>query len=437
MNYSCPDINALPELNRSPSPNLSKFSNNNFSRSCPNINALLNIKDGSINRDNFNDIANSCPNISDMRNNYICGMPKKRASSSESTDILDDSYDSFDRQFDRDDDYFHKKSISPNNFETFSPLARCIFELDMLKNEVNEIKNECECLLYECTCQQRKKNFKDYKMVHYDTPIHKNPLKLLPTKTENDKTKRLNRKISFTNLPYTPRSDYSNPTYNRTNSEPNLLKNAAQFRTYNRSCSDVGKIINKNSTVHYNTQISSEEYLEHNKYYEQRFGSSSDALRPNSLSVTSIKSDENLDTFGTTYQNTPKQKLLKKSPKKHDISPTDILRNKMKQSLSMFDLNATKTEQKYDNYHTIHGGMKLPKEITDFTLKNYKNQSDDLHSSWVGQKSLVHNNENLLAVVKCCCGDPNCQKGRIQLVPITFQQLLDSNLSSDMVRCQK
>lgn len=440
MNYSCPDINALSDPSRSPSPSLNKFSSS-FSRSCPNINALLDVKDKNTHRADYNDLVTSCPNINDMKNNYVSHMPKKRASSSESTDIFDDSYDSFEKSFERYDEYYHKK-MSPKSFENFNPFAQCLYELDMLKNEVIEIKNECECLLYECTCQQRKKSFivskDDYKMVHYNTPVQKNPLKILPSKNaeNHDKTRRINRKISFSNVPYSPRStDLLHASYSRTASEPNLLKNISHFRAYNRSCSDVGKIMNRQ-----NVHAANEEYLEnYDKYYkaaQHKFSDSTEMLRPNLLNISNLKSSDSLDTLGHLNQSPPhKQKVIKKVPKKHDISPTDILRNKMKQSLSMFDLNASKSEDSYDYYHTIHGGMKFPKDLTDFTLKNYKNQSTTLNSSWAGQKSECQNNENLVALVKCCCGDPSCQNGRLQVVPITFQQLLDSNLSTHMVRC--
>lgn len=405
LNYSCPDINAIPsDITRSPSPNLSKF-NTNFSRSCPNINTLHD------NKIKQNDLTNSCPNIDKM--GY------KRTVSLDSNDD-----ESFEYRFDY-----------PKSYDSFgNPFEKCLHELDILKNEVNEIKNECECILYECKCQRQYQQ-PEFKMVHYNTPVTKNPFKILPTRHSDLNLKtgvRFNRKISFSNIPYTHRlHDLLTPSYTRTASEPNLLKN---FRPFNRSCSDVGQTRNdseENIRLRYeNTGLRNENsglrYENQGLRYDAGFHyESTDSLnRPSSLNV--IKSNESLDTF-------PKQKVIKKSPRKHDISPTDILRNKMKQSLSMFDLNSHKPDDTYDYYHTIHGGMKFPKDLTEFSLKNYKQKSEVEVLNLSGQ-NLFENNEHLVALVKCCCGLTNCQNGRLQVVPITFQQLLESNRSHDTVR---
>lgn len=444
LNYSCPDINNLPDTPPSPSPNLPKLLlNNNLSRSCPNINSLLLL---SLQKDNNskliknnnnssynNDFAISCPNINDTSSIIDDNNKYKSQTSIESTESTFD--DSFDYKF---NDYNGSKRYSPTkSYEHFTkPFEQCIYELDILKNEVNDIKNECECLLYECSCQQREKYYEkvnnDYKITHYNTPTSKNHLKLLPTRNvidyannininNNNKIRtsaRINRKISFSNLPYAPRSNdiLLSTSCARTSSEPNLLRNMSNFRTYNRSCSDVGQQI-----------------TQHNKNPDVLLS------RPNSL--LNIGSNDDNSSLPPSLSQQKQRLSFKKSPKKHDISPTDILRYKMKQSLSMFDLNASKPDENYDCYHTIHGGMKLPKDLTDFTLRNYKNykeecgdrQSASLNQSWSGAKG-VFQNENLVAVVKCCCGDKGCRNGRMQVMPITFQQLLDANLTRDTVR---
>lgn len=335
LNYSCPDINALES--RSPSPNL-KF--NNFSRSCPDINTLFE------------------KNTNQMQERPVL---KKQLSIDSDISEYEDDYQKIGTSF-----------------------ARCMYEMDMLKDEVNDIKNECECLLMECSCQDR-----DYTITHYNTPVYKNTLKILPTKhLEPGFSSKINRKISFSNIPYSRSSDSLHGAYARTSSEPNLFKNLPP-KAYNRSCSDV-------------------EY-----FYK----------RPNTLSVN---------------KTTETAEKVRKKPKKHDISPTDILRNKMKQSLSMFDLNAAKNEDSYDTYHTIHGGMKLPKHLTEFSLKNYKGRSDNfdvggsVSGSWAGPKNF--DNDDLLALVKCCCGRVDCDRGNLSVVPITFEKLLEANLCVNMVR---
>lgn len=81
--------------------------------------------------------------------------------------------------------------------------------------------------------------------------------------------------------------------------------------------------------------------------------------------------------------------------KKKDISPTDVLKNKFKLSLSLHNLNA-ENERTYDKYHTVHGNFDTScYEAAGFCLKD-KFQNDE--------KDNLMNESNF----KCCCGKRNC-----------------------------
>lgn len=393
MNHSCPDINVLLQSPDKTKTNPfdqhvnNKNSVNKWSKSCS---AIDQIGDGStyskFNTNNlqFSDLSDSCPNINEQFNNP------------NSIETLSHNYDNIPLHSDISNNYkYNYPSVydattsyqyQPTQYETKKPLERvvsfteCLNELDALKNEVNDIKNECECLLAQCPCHGvNSTNFGAQKR----SAEYKTVYKSLPNRPDRKKSLIIGNTASN-----------KQELFLRGNSEPNLFKTV--FAHHNKS------------------------FVSHNTFSD--FGISS----KNKLYFE---------------PHPPPKKCIIKSPKKHDVTPTDLLRFKIKQSLSMFDLNLpSKTDAKYDNYATIHGGMKFPNELTNFTLRNYKSNykkdcaATEKPSTSISLSDTLDGENNMLAIVKCCCGLSNCQNGRLQVVPITFQQLLDSNSNYEMVR---
>ncbi|KAK5638044.1 hypothetical protein RI129_012339 [Pyrocoelia pectoralis] len=87
----------------------------------------------------------------------------------------------------------------------------------------------------------------------------------------------------------------------------------------------------------------------------------------------------------------PVKRMLNRRPKKTDISPSDILKRKLKQSVSLHDLDDS-TRDDY-GYHTIHTSMNIPFHVSEFY--NYKND-DNL------------NHTHSTVIMKCCCGKSQC-----------------------------
>lgn len=447
MNHSCPDINMLvntPLEHKTLTSNLGKFSSN-LSRSCPSISTLNDPKsDAHMFNTSFNDLRNSSLSINDQYYMSQSDLSQKEHTSRENL-FWNNQQHEYMQSSQENLKYTKYNSKHSGSVLSFS---ECLNELDALKSEVNDIRKECECLLYQCSCQRsycksttaesNKYEPHSYTMsqhgnldysfkTQYTSPSRKHNLKLLTKRRYradtdyryygseqvrpvdhslsktwigfNQKPERKISLLSSSPLKGAPLRD----SYVRTSSEPNLFKNTHAF---NRSFSEIDQDSNRQSAG--------------------LFSSSKNLPNP-----AQYNNDNKSSVFGKqSHQDYLASKNVKKSPKKHDITPTDMLRHKIKQSLSMFDLNVPRADEKYDNYHTIHGGMKFSKELTDFTLRNYKNNRTKR-----GDHSADTLNNNLLAIVKCCCGQSNCQNGRLQVVPITFQQMLDdTNSGYDMVR---
>ncbi|KAF2896570.1 hypothetical protein ILUMI_09620, partial [Ignelater luminosus] len=127
--------------------------------------------------------------------------------------------------------------------------------------------------------------------------------------------------------------------------------------------------------------------------------------------------------------------------KKTDITPTDILKHKLKQSLSMHNLYASPSGHDYNHHHTIHTSTDIPQNITEFKFYNYKNEkrsnsfetitenvtfgsidprrtsqlseharfSNSLENVYSKYKSQSHPQQsNTISILKCCCGNAHC-----------------------------
>lgn len=81
--------------------------------------------------------------------------------------------------------------------------------------------------------------------------------------------------------------------------------------------------------------------------------------------------------------------------KKKDVSPTDVLKNKLKSSLSLHNLNSSNISS-YDKYHTVHGNC----DTSSNNSPNVFNSHSSIYNGTsVNQKQTI---------VKCCCGKVNC-----------------------------
>lgn len=390
MNHSCPDINMLLQSPDQTKTNpfdhhhnnksiLSNLGSTKWSKSCSSIDQISDESTYSkFNTHNlqFSELSGSCPNINEQFNNNIETISPLQS------DISNNDKYNYSSGYGTPTSYKYK---SPK-YETKKPLERvvsfteCLNELDALKNEVNDIKNECECLLAQCPCHGV--NFTNLGAPKRSAEF-RTLYQSLPNRPDRKKSLTVGNTVSN-----------KQELYVRGNSEPNLFKTV--FANHNKN------FVTQNTFSDFGTSSRKKLHFE-----------------PHS----------------------PPKKCILKSPKKHDVTPTDLLRYKMKQSLSMFDLNLPpKTDAKYDNYATIHGGMKFPNELTNFTLRNYKKDcaqhfnATEKPSTSVSLSDTLDSENNMLAIVKCCCGLLNCQNGRLQVVPITFQQLLDSNSNYEMVR---
>ncbi|GLV36922.1 Wnk kinase [Carabus blaptoides fortunei] len=439
MNHSCPDINMLvntPLQHTTLTAQLGKFGSN-LSKSCPSINTLNDPT--KCERHSFNSSFSDLRNSSNLSINDQCYTMNQYSDMSNKEHISSCSKENLFWNTHQNEFMSSQENLKyTKNSGTVLSFSECLHELDALKSEVNDIRKECECLLYQCSCQRsygatdaNKCDSHNYTMsqqsnheysfkTQYTSPSRKHNLKLLTkrryrpdtdsryygselvrpadqgaSKTCTGFNQKPERKISF--LSSTPSKGASlRDSYVRTSSEPNLLKNAPAF---NRSFSEIDHDSNRQAGL---------------------FSSSKHLPNPN----------DNKSMFGKQHSHPDylAARNVKKSPKKHDITPTDMLRHKMKQSLSMFDLNLSRADEKYDTYHTIHGGMKFSQTLSDFTLRNYKNDRANRDHA-----SSADTDNKLLAIVKCCCGQSNCQNGRLQVVPITFQQMLDdTNSGYDM-----
>lgn len=115
--------------------------------------------------------------------------------------------------------------------------------------------------------------------------------------------------------------------------------------------------------------------------------------------------------------------------RKTDITPTEILKYKLKQSLSLHNLHASPSGHEY-NYHTIHTSTDIPQNITEFKFYDYKaekksNSFETIKESVSSLGSIdpnypsqfensldgiINKNTNTQAntILKCCCGGARC-----------------------------
>lgn len=105
---------------------------------------------------------------------------------------------------------------------------------------------------------------------------------------------------------------------------------------------------------------------------------------------------------------------LKYRTRKVTINPSDILKNKLKQSVSMHNLFSIPTKQ-YNNYHTVHSSTNL---CCDFPITRY-NSFDSLNQATASFKKLKSDRKKVV-IYKCCCGMSRCKA----VVPI--QQYLET-----------
>lgn len=95
---------------------------------------------------------------------------------------------------------------------------------------------------------------------------------------------------------------------------------------------------------------------------------------------------------------TPITQPLKSSPcKKKDISPSDVLKNKLKSSISWNNLHMSNNNP-YDKYHTVHGSGHSSFRNNSPSRKDFPHDGD----------SSSNKTPSPVVYFKCCCGKKDC-----------------------------
>lgn len=114
-----------------------------------------------------------------------------------------------------------------------------------------------------------------------------------------------------------------------------------------------------------------------------------------------------------SFASTPKSK-------KKDISPSELLRNKLKQSISMHNLYRAEEKQKktFDNYHTFHGELDYDLKTTTTAKRNSVgtirecrgfDETNAKQKRYDRIREISRDfNATVIVMRKCCCGDLDC-----------------------------
>lgn len=217
--------------------------------------------------------------------------------------------------------------------------------------------------------------------------------------------------------------------YNLAKSMPDISLNINYFKSNNE---DGGNTFSSNSDI---SLDESDDNFEINQHFlmkrpliKKRSFSESNSASINLSSQQEVPIQHNFHHYHHHHQ---PQKSSTTCFKKKDISPSDVLKHKLKSSLSLHNLNASNNNS-YDKYHTVHGNCETSSSSSNssnvfhdtntssFNNKSYYVTTEDLTTSITSRNQKNHN-------IKCCCGKSNCAT----VVPL--QQYLETYFTK-MVR---
>lgn len=248
-----------------------------------------------------------------------------------------------------------------------------------------------------------------------------------------------------------PPDDYSNIA--KSMPDISLSDNNNSHHYYNNNNID-DNIDNVPSNFSSNSDISIDECDDNFIVYEQiiKKRSYSESISSSSnFNQSSRQQDVPSHTSNVHHYNKNNQKINTTLPchKKKDISPSDVLKHKLKSSLSLHNLNPSKNNQNYDKYHTVHGNCSkessssylssssssLPSTVSSSICSSNNNKSNVFHINTNIKRSYNNKNNNKFDYVttedlttstttrtraslltnqyqynhvKCCCGNINC-----------------------------